>query len=152
VVPGVISAKVAALTEGVLKAMLLAKLKIGMALLLVVAVLGIGIGLMTHSAQANRQAAVEAEEVRKEDPPKVDPADPRRQAEEAKPRCTLQGHTKQVTSVAYSPDGKLLASGSMDQTIKLWDLASGKNTTTLQGMQTLSRAWPSVRMARPWRH
>src|SRR5262249_19575491 len=54
-------------------------------------------------------------------------------AEEAKPRSALQGHTDMVQCVAFSPDGKILASGSRDRTIKLWDVASGKNTATLTG-------------------
>jgi WD40 repeat protein len=47
--------------------------------------------------------------------------------------ANLTGHAKLVFSVAYSPDGKTLASGSYDQTIKLWDFASGKEKATLKG-------------------
>src|SRR3954454_9249851 len=47
--------------------------------------------------------------------------------------ATLQGHTEGVTSVAFSPDGKMLASGSNDETIKLWDVQAGKEHATLKG-------------------
>jgi WD40 repeat protein/serine/threonine protein kinase len=39
---------------------------------------------------------------------------------------TLKGHTSWGMTVAYSPDGKLLASSGTDQTVKLWDTATGK--------------------------
>ena len=48
-------------------------------------------------------------------------------------RSRLQGHTRAVWSVAFSPDGKTLASASHDGSIKLWDGASGNNTATLRG-------------------
>jgi DNA-binding CsgD family transcriptional regulator len=45
----------------------------------------------------------------------------------------LQEHSDLVRSVALSPGGRLLASGSYDQSIKLWDVHSGQCLRTLQG-------------------
>jgi len=42
---------------------------------------------------------------------------------------TLSGHTDLVFSIAFSPDNKRLVSGSADQTLKLWDLDTGKVRT-----------------------
>jgi len=38
----------------------------------------------------------------------------------------IKAHKDSVSSVSFSPDGKLLASGSNDETIKLWEVATGK--------------------------
>ena len=46
---------------------------------------------------------------------------------------TLEGHLGAVRSVAFAPDGKQLASGSGDKTIKLWDVATGSLQRTLEG-------------------
>jgi WD40 repeat protein/subtilase family serine protease len=46
---------------------------------------------------------------------------------------TLTGHTDSVRSVAFSPDGSLIASGSRDATIKLWRVSDGALVATLTG-------------------
>ncbi|MBV9866335.1 MAG: WD40 repeat domain-containing protein [Abitibacteriaceae bacterium] len=50
-------------------------------------------------------------------------------------RGKLTGHKDQVLSLAFSPDGKLLASGSADHTIRLWDLQQHKSIRILKGHQ-----------------
>src|SRR5439155_13397338 len=46
-----------------------------------------------------------------------------------------EGEKDWPTSVAFSPDGKLLAWGSYDDTVKLWDLAGRRKIATLEGHQ-----------------
>ena len=45
----------------------------------------------------------------------------------------LSGHTRSAQSVSFSPDGRTLASGSFDNTIRLWDVVSGKELQQLSG-------------------
>lgn len=55
--------------------------------------------------------------------------------------CTLIGHRAEISNALFSFDGRLVASGSMDQTCKLWDTRSGKVIETLRYM------W-----VEPWQH
>jgi WD40 repeat protein len=41
-------------------------------------------------------------------------------------KCTLTGHSREVVSVAYSPDGKHIVSGSEDNTVKILDAQKGE--------------------------
>jgi WD40 repeat protein len=48
-------------------------------------------------------------------------------------RATLKAHQHWVICLAFSPDGKYLASGSRDDTLKLWDLSTGRQLRTIEG-------------------
>jgi WD40 repeat protein len=50
---------------------------------------------------------------------------------------TLEGHSHWVESVAFSPDGQQLASGSSDKSIKLWDPTTGDLHQTMVGHSDL---------------
>ena len=45
----------------------------------------------------------------------------------------LKGHTADVYSIAFSPDGKHVLTGSFDKSIKLWDATTGKEIKTYEG-------------------
>jgi WD40 repeat protein/ribosomal protein L40E len=65
---------------------------------------------------------------------KPQPAAPARQNSGAwRELQVLEGHTGYVYSVAYSPDGSRIASGSGDKAIKIWDAESGRELQVLEG-------------------
>ena len=45
----------------------------------------------------------------------------------------LKRHSATIRSIAFSPDGRTLASGSYDKTIKLWDMKTGETTHVIKG-------------------
>jgi small GTP-binding protein len=72
-------------------------------------------------AKKKHQGRRTNEEVRAELPPGV------------KLLRTLEGHQDQVNTVAFDAQGEMLASGSEDKTVKLWEARSGKLLRTLEG-------------------
>jgi WD40 repeat protein len=56
---------------------------------------------------------------------------------------TLVGHDDSVRSVAWSLDGKRLATGSLDHTTKVWDVVGGQQLASLRGHQgaVIDVAW-----------
>lgn len=61
------------------------------------------------------------------------------------------GHTSRITALAWSPDGKYLASASYDKTVQVWDASNGKHLLTYKGhtqrVQTLTWSPDSKRIA-----
>jgi RNA polymerase sigma factor (sigma-70 family) len=55
------------------------------------------------------------------------------EAATGKERCQLEGHHEMIFSLSFAPDGRTVASGSMDGTVRLWDLPTGKEIGRFEG-------------------
>jgi RNA polymerase sigma factor (sigma-70 family) len=120
----VVSSDVAGLSEGMVKAMFFKKIKIAAILLLVIAGSGAGLALAgreprpPEAGAAVKQAAPEERPRSRADVP-------------GGPLRSLAGHKERVTSVAYSPDGRWIATAAWDGTARLWDAQTGDEVRRL---------------------
>ena len=60
----------------------------------------------------------------------------------------LKGHTEEICALAISPDGKTIATGGRDLTVKVWDLATARERVTIPGFRAGSMTSRSRLMAR----
>lgn len=66
-------------------------------------------------------------------------------AQSERPSLVLQvGHANVVRSLAFSPDGKFLASGGDDNTVELWDTRTGRQVRSIKGHTRNIRSLPSI--------
>ncbi|MEG5140166.1 MULTISPECIES: serine/threonine-protein kinase [unclassified Microcoleus] len=65
--------------------------------------------------------------------PAANPNPPQQQTHNWQCIHTLTGHKNLISSVAFSPNGEVIASGSDDKTIKLWQVQNGQEIVTLAG-------------------
>jgi RNA polymerase sigma factor (sigma-70 family) len=135
-----LSAEMAALVEGTLKSGAMTKLKVALGVLLLTGAIAAGAGMLAQSQPAVQQTEPLAAAKASEPPPSKE-----------QPRTDLHGDPlppgaiarigtvrfrdgEAIFALAYSPDGKVLASatGSGEGVIRLWDAATGKERLLLQ--------------------
>jgi RNA polymerase sigma factor (sigma-70 family) len=119
-VTSVVSVEVAALTEGVMKAMFFTKLKSAMVLLVAVSLLGLASVMATQDFAKDGQVNPKSPDaLQKEDDSAKGGLKPSWKAQ-----ATLEGHKDEVLCLTFGVDQ--LATASKDGSIKLWNVANAK--------------------------
>ncbi|HEY4035358.1 MAG TPA: serine/threonine-protein kinase [Ktedonobacteraceae bacterium] len=95
--------------------------------------IGAGIGIYIHDNPVSNQ----------QQKPSVTPNIGSQQSTTTAIKYILSGHSKEVTSLSWSPDDSQLASTSLDHSVRLWNISTQQNTTTYTGhtQAVLTVAW-----------
>jgi RNA polymerase sigma factor (sigma-70 family) len=126
-----VSPSVAALSEGMVKAMFIRKLQIAAILLLALAGSGTGLALFIQGSSRTEAGAALDQSVSAAKPePGADVATKSR-ADSTLPIRSLRGHVNRLVSVAYSPDGTSIATASWDGTVRIWNATTGEEVRRL---------------------
>jgi RNA polymerase sigma factor (sigma-70 family) len=126
-----VSPSVAALSEGMVKAMFFRKLKFAAILLLALAGSGTGLALFIQGSPRTDAGAAAEQAVSPVRPqPGADVA-AKPAADTSRPVRSLLGHVNRLTSVAYSPDGKSIATASWDGSVRIWNAMTGEEVRRL---------------------
>jgi RNA polymerase sigma factor (sigma-70 family) len=131
----VVSPSVAALSEGMVKAMFFRKLKIAAILFFAFAGTGTSLALLIQglprvdAGAAGQRSGSPASLPTKTGSGADVGAKPG--ADSTRPIRSLRGHVNRLTSVAYSPDGTSIATASWDGTVRIWNATTGEEVRRL---------------------
>jgi RNA polymerase sigma factor (sigma-70 family) len=138
---GAVSARAAVMAQGAVRALFLERVRVILGLVLLIGLAGAAGGVLQGHIRATLFPAA-APELIVEAPatqagPEAVGAAP---AWSERPALPVSEHTKGVLALAYSRDGKTLATAGGDNTVRLWEAATGRETAVFRKHQSRVRA------------
>ncbi len=132
---GAVSAPVLSAVERIMRDLLVSRCKLLLPLVLGLCAVGAGVAALRGAPPEPSPPAAEQKPPEKPKPKLDADGDPLPAGALARLGSLRLRHGSPVTSVAWSPDGKLLATGSWDNYARLWDPATGKLARDIQPQQ-----------------